>query len=102
MHISIWNKHHGISPTKRSFYIGRGSPLGNPYVIGPLHTRDEAIDRYKIYLEERCAAKDPKILAELNNIYTHALEEPIALVCFCAPKRCHGEIIRQVLLDNNP
>ena len=40
--IVIVNKHHGM----QGEYIGRGSPLGNPFVIGVHGTRKEVIDKY--------------------------------------------------------
>jgi hypothetical protein len=59
-------------------YIGRGSPWGNPFVIGKDGTRDEVCDRF-----------EKEVLPYLD-------VEPLRgkdLVCFCAPKRCHGHSI---------
>lgn len=68
-------------------YVGRPSPLGNPYVIGKDGNRDEVIDKYhrlfydnhemRAYARKHCRGK--------------------ALVCWCAPERCHAEVIARYL-----
>lgn len=81
----ILNKHkHGIPPG--SIYIGRGSKWGNPFVIGPDGTRDEVCEKHKKWLWKQVKAGEVSLqeLAEL-----HGKD----LVCFCAPKRCHGETL---------
>ena len=78
------NKYHNSAP-KDAVYIGRGSPWGNPYVIGKHGTRDEVIDRFK-----------EKVLPTLD------LEPLIGkdLVCFCKPQRCHGDEIIKYMKEN--
>jgi hypothetical protein len=61
-----------------SVYIGRGSPYGNPFVIGPHGDRDQVCDMF-----------EAMILPKLDL-------EPLRgkdLVCFCKPLRCHGDAI---------
>lgn len=63
-------------------YIGRGSKWGNPFRIGVDGTRDQVCDRF---------AKE--VLPKLDL-------EPLRgkdLVCFCYPKRCHGDSILEAL-----
>jgi hypothetical protein len=84
------------------FYIGRGSPLGNPYshlentkAEYLVNTRDEACDKYEIWFE---ANKDKKLVKEyLTKIVLEAKKRPIKLGCFCKPNRCHGDTIKQYL-----
>lgn len=75
-------------------YIGRGSPLGNPYthlkgktkaefIVG---TRDESIDAYEAYLIER-----PDLMALLPALRGKTLG------CYCKPKRCHGDVLVRLL-----
>ena len=59
-------------------YIGRGSPWGNPFVIGKDGNRDMVCDAYE---KEILPKLDLKPLVGKN------------LVCFCAPLRCHGDSI---------
>jgi hypothetical protein len=64
-------------------YIGRGSVWGNPYIIGQDGTREEVIEKFKVYLEghESLRARVKLALKGKN------------LVCFCAPKACHGDYL---------
>lgn len=69
-------------------YIGRGSPYGNPYVIGKDGDRDEVCDKYQKDFNERIQ-KDPEFVELVN------LLEGKRLGCFCKQKtrevRCHGD-----------
>lgn len=78
--------------------LGLGtSPLANPYtckrhsrrtrVYVPSRTR--AVDCYRRWLWDRIQAKDEAVLAELSLIGPET-----TLLCWCAPKRCHSEVIR--------
>jgi len=86
-------------------YIGRGSPLGNPFTNIPTGThakyvvasREEAVNNYALWLQEQIHNQQPHILAELNRLADLAMTQPIKLVCFCAPKKCHGDVIKEVL-----
>ena len=72
------------------------SPLANPYTDKQnarkgrirVANRDEAVDMYRKWLWERICADDQQVLAELRRVWPTT-----ALVCWCAPKRCHCEII---------
>lgn len=94
--IVIVNKHHGM----RGEYIGRGSPLGNPFVIGVHGTREEVIEKYKVWLNEQIANNNPAVLAELNRLGNKAIDDKgLALQCFCYPNPCHGEVIKEKLVQ---
>ena len=88
-------------------YIGRGSPLGNPYshmkgtkaqVV--VATREEAIARYRRWFAEQCYFNKPEIIRELQRLLTLAKEGDLNLVCFCAPQSCHGDVIKEFLENN--
>lgn len=103
--IKIVNKKNHI-PTEYDFYIGRPSILGNPYsdkkesiadII--VSNRDEAVDSYKKYFYERIKSDDV-FKDELNKLYVFYKEHhKLNLCCWCYPKRCHGEIIKEYLED---
>lgn len=80
------------APGPGRVYVGRPSPLGNPYVIGRDGERAVVIQRYAGWMEERLRERDPVVLTALLGI-----RPGDALVCHCAPKRCHAEVIAQVL-----
>lgn len=93
--ITIVNKHHG----KSGEYIGRGSPLGNPFVIGKHGTREQVIAKYAVWLQEQIDKGNPVVLDELNRLGNKAIDEKgLVLQCFCYPKPCHGEIIKEKLV----
>lgn len=71
----VHNKYKNTAP-EGAVYIGRGSPWGNPFVIGKDGTRDDVCNKF-----------ESEILPTLNL-------EPLRgkhLVCFCKPARCHGD-----------
>ncbi len=93
--IIIVNKHHG----KSGEYIGRGSPLGNPFVIGKDGSREQVIAKYRVWLNEQIMRKNPVVLDELNRLGNKAIDEKgLSLLCFCYPKPCHGEVIKEKLV----
>jgi Domain of unknown function (DUF4326) len=87
--MQLLNKHKDGSPTD-AVYIGRGSPLGNPYVIGQHGTRPEVIEKYKGWLTGKIQEKDPVIMKALSE-----LKEDSRLLCFCHPAQCHGSVIEE-------
>jgi len=104
--IQVVNRHTHI-PSPNDFYIGRGSPLGNPYtsirdrvtkaqfVCG---SRDESVSKYEQYIRNEISNRNPVICKELNRIYLAAKHGTIVnLVCFCMPKKCHGETIKRII-----
>lgn len=94
--IIIVNKHHN----KSGEYIGRGSPLGNPFVIGQHGTREQVIAKYRQWLQEQIDKKNPVVLDELNRLGNKAIDDKgLALQCFCYPKPCHGEVIKEKLVE---
>lgn len=76
----VLNKYHVGFP-KGSVYIGRGSKWGNPFIIGKDGSRDDVIEKYKIYLLES------NLIGSIHELRGKDL------VCFCAPKPCHGDIL---------
>jgi len=64
-------------------YIGRGSKWGNPYIIGRDGDREEVIEKYRQYIVMR--RKD--LLNSLEEIKGKRLG------CWCAPKKCHGNVL---------
>lgn len=69
-------------------YVGRGTPLGNRFKPTREVTRDEALASYRRWLWERIRANDPMVLLAMRSI-----DQDTALVCSCAPKTCHADIV---------
>lgn len=67
-------------------YIGRPSPLGNPFVIGQAKTRKIVIAEYKDY-----AMNNKQVRSMI-----YSLPEDAVLGCWCSPKECHGGVIIEI------
>lgn len=94
--IRVTNKFHCDDP--KAIYIGRGSPLGNPYTVEQ-YGRDEAIARYATWLNDRIRDQTPSVINALDQIVYASLEPGgVKLKCFCTPKRCHGDVIAALVL----
>lgn len=78
----VYNRYHGDAPIG-SIDIGRSGPWGNPFVIGPDGNRDEVCDKFDAWIER----PEQKALRE----HAKQLLRGRNLVCFCKPKRCHGD-----------
>lgn len=79
------------------FYIGRPSYLGNPYKVTSKCSLDESLRLYRKWLLVQVRKRNSFVLVMLKRILKHALVEPVALVCWCKPAPCHGDILKEVL-----
>ncbi len=89
-------------------YVGRRnrrlglshSPLANPYSIGPHGTREQVIDKYRVWLRERLSQRPRRgtIHLTVSGLVERARKERITLVCWCWPKACHAEVIRDLIV----
>lgn len=93
--------------TKEGEYIGRPSPLGNPYgwtedVPKDLRVEDRetAIRCYQSWLESHMRTQTPRIIQELDRLAIKAMKDgSLTLRCWCAPLACHGDIVKAALLE---
>lgn len=90
----------GITIGKRweenSYYVGRPSPLGNPFVMKGESDRDEVCEKYDQWLRTQISQGNQKIISELQQI-DRMSANGIVLGCYCHPKRCHAESIKAVI-----
>ena len=78
------------------FIIDRATPLGNPNRGIP---RDISVDKYRDWLEEMLDT-DNSTSRYFLHIYETLMEEKmVVLICNCKPKRCHGDIIKEMLME---
>ena len=80
-------------------YIGRGSPLGNPFNMRNPSERDDVCEKYEKWFYTRIDERDPNVINELSRLINLARQGDLILGCFCSPKRCHGETIKNYM-DN--
>jgi len=71
-----------------AIYVGRGSPLGNPYRVPRDGTHAEALALYRRWLYEKIQSNDAKVMRAFRSIGPESL-----LVCSCAPKECHADVV---------
>lgn len=69
-------------------YIGRGSVLGNPFVMGRDGSREQVIEAYRQWLWKRIREGNAAVLNALR-----AIEEGESLGCWCKPLGCHGDVV---------
>lgn len=72
---------------KGAVSVSRPSIFGNPFPIRGNNTREVVIGKYRKWFEEK-AKNDLVFMAALRK-----LKSATALVCWCAPERCHAEVI---------
>lgn len=75
-------------------YIGRPSKWGNPFEITDTRSRGQAIQEYEAWIRTQ-----PDLLEQLVEL------DGKILGCWCAPNRCHGDILvklRREQLSKSP
>lgn len=71
-------------------YIGRGSPFGNPFVIGRDGDRLDVIRKYRSYFHAKLRT-EPEFVHQVEALRGKRLG------CFCKPAACHGDVIAEHL-----
>jgi hypothetical protein len=77
-------------------YVGRPSPLGNPYAIGKDGDRAAVVAKYRRWLWANHSSSREVRLA-LHDLLASARKGPLELVCWCAPQACHADVIASCL-----
>lgn len=71
-------------------YAGRGSRLGNKYIIGKDGNRPEVIEKYRADFYWRLE-NEPGFKEYVESLWG------LVLGCFCKPLPCHGDIVVEYL-----
>lgn len=96
-----------IKNSQHGYYIGRpgkgrpGSALANPYKLQNPRNDDErakVIAQYRQWLWSKIQCGDSAVMAELNTLRHQAIAGDIHLLCFCAPRQCHGDVVKACLI----
>lgn len=82
------------SPAQNYVYVGRPSPLGNPFYIGRDGTREEVIEKYRGWLANAIQSNE-HVRRVFWTLVDHELydENTTVLLCFCHPLPCHADVI---------
>jgi hypothetical protein len=94
LRITIARKGQGIA----GVYVGRPTPLGNPFRLENEEQREEVVARYATWLETELRRGNQEVARGLGELYRKLKRQgTLTLLCFCAPKRCHAEVIAERL-----
>ncbi len=93
----LHNKYHRTAPPD-AVYIGRPSKWGNPY-----SHMDGTLAEFKVATREEAVAKYEAWLLQNAELMSAARVELAGkdLVCYCAPKSCHGNVLLRVANDKS-
>lgn len=99
--IHVGNRRDPNIPNWPTYYVGRPSPLGNPFVIGRDGTRTEVIERYRAWLDEQMATDPPSPASrQLARLLRAARQHRVMrLTCWCDPLPCHARVIANIITD---
>jgi len=79
--------------------VDRSSVLGNPFPMRNESQRTAVCEKYAAYLAVEIK-KPGAFRNEMIRLYRlYQQHGKLRLFCWCAPKRCHAETIRTVLLS---
>jgi hypothetical protein len=78
--------HHQGKPPEPFVYIGRGTPLGNPFKVE--EHGEAALDLFATHLREAVERRDPAVLEAME-----AITPQHFLLCSCKPRPCHGDAV---------
>lgn len=82
------------------FYIGRPSGLGNPFLMCNESERSIVCELYEYWLREELNNPLSDATKYFYELYEEAKKGDIILECYCAPKQCHGDIIKKLMEEN--
>ena len=84
--------------------VDRSSPLGNPFPMKDESQRDAVCDEYKKFFFSVVDSHDDddhtkRFMEELSYLFDiYESYGQLELFCWCAPKRCHAETIRDFMI----
>jgi len=89
-----------------AYYVGRPGPLANPYTHVPsryakwkVASRDEAVDKYREWLLEMLTMENETTEAYRELVQSYRDFGGLVLSCWCAPKRCHADVLKEMILQ---
>jgi len=80
----------------RGVYIGRPSIFGNPFTMSKESDRVDCIQKYKGWFWTQYHT-DQKFYIAVHELAEQARKGELILICWCAPKPCHGDIIKDFI-----
>lgn len=84
------------TPSNDDVHIGRPSVLGNPFPMSNESERLEVVEKYREWLRTQYRSSNPAKF-ELLRLAKLSKTQDINLVCYCAPKACHGDVVKYAI-----
>lgn len=78
-------------------YVGRPSPLGNPFVVGRDGSREEVIAKYRRWLWARLQEPDSLQERELRWLLARNVAGDLELLCFSHPSPFYAKVVFEEL-----
>ena len=95
--ITIKNLRNEKPQNEYDIKVDRSSVLGNPYFLKYEELRDDVCNKYKMYFYKKIKT-DETFIKELRRISAiYRKYGKLNLFCWCYPKRCHAETIKNWL-----
>lgn len=100
MTIRVTNRRTFRPDGTTAVYVGRrmpgipGSPLGNPFRVGPDYPGMAAIEAYATWLDERLADPESPQSRMFASLLRIARRGDLTLICWCHPEPCHSDVIK--------
>lgn len=94
--------HRAVDRPGQQVYIGRAmpgrpaSPLGNPFKLRFECDREKILARYEYWLREQLKTDTPQ-RREIQHLADCARDQDVVLLCWCAPKLCHGDAVKRIV-----
>ena len=97
MSVTVVNRHKPDNLGPR-VYVGRGTPLGNPFRMEREADRATVCSQYAVWLRKQYTLPgSPQRAALAALVARHRAGEALRLECFCAPKQCHAHFIQHAI-----
>jgi len=81
--------------------VDRSSVLGNPFYMKSESQREEVCKKYEEWLLGKMNNKmDSDVFFEMVRLFElYEKHGKLRLFCWCAPKQCHAESIKRILIE---
>jgi hypothetical protein len=89
----VYSRRRGASPEAPAgaVYVGRPTPFGNPFMVGRDGTQGECVELYRTWIMAPQRAE--------FRAYVQRHLRGKDLMCWCAPKPCHADVLLEVAND---
>lgn len=78
-------------------YVGRPSVLGNPFTLYSESERDHVVAQYRQWLDAQRRANSAAWQEVERLAQQVASGKSLALQCYCAPRKCHADVIKSAI-----